>query len=343
MSAASAGISPDILMMGADHVSIFATEDALIDLVPHMRRTGFDPGDFIDAFSWDYRINNGAGMIAIPCGRSTPILYVNMDIFNSMGLSPPTTWDEWRTIAEAMVIRQGAEVTRFGLALPSNDTWYWFMVVAQAGGQFVNSERTGLGCVEDGTAVEAFTFLQDLHKSGAMFYGSGSAGIQLFREGRTAMLITSVASLGGISTTVDFNWNVVHVPRGRVQVVPTGGNAVAIMDASSVQEEAWSYLDWFLKDPNGVLSYIIGSGYLPITQSMANSDTMRNEWNRVPQKRIAFDQLQFANDRGHRIPEVGDITNPLLDLAQAVMHDNADVRTQIDVLARNVADILRQR
>jgi hypothetical protein len=76
---------------------------------------------------------------------------------------------------------------------------------------------------------------------------------------------------------------------------------------------------------------------------MANSDAIKKEWARVPPKQIAFNQLQYANDKGHRVPQVGEIMNPLLDLAQAVMYDNADVKAQIDILAKQVADIMKNK
>ena len=343
-TAVSSGENPDILMMGADHVSIFANEEGtLADLKPFLAKSGIDEADFVDAFIWDYYVNDQ--LIALPFGRSTPALYVNKDIMAEAGLKVPTTWEELKTVANALVKEENGEVTRYGIAMPY-DTWYWFMVVAQAGGNFINAERTGLGCLEDGTGLKAFSFLQDLKNSNALYFGpttdSDTTCRQLFFDGKAAMYISSTGNLNSIDKNATFDYELAWVPQGEVRVVPTGGCSVVMMEASKNKEAAWEFLRWCLQEPEGGAYIVANTGYLPYTYSMTESSVIQDVWKNNPYAKVAFEQLEYASDKSHRVPQIGTILNELLVAVQAIMYDNEDVQGQLDVLADSVATIMEE-
>lgn len=341
-TAVSAGENPDILMMGADHVGIFASEENLLaDLTPYLAQSGIDKEDFVEALTWDYFVDDK--LVALPFGRSTPILYVNTDMIQEAGLSIPTTWEEMETVSNALVQKEGDEITRFGFGMPY-DTWYWFMIVAQAGGRFFNEEQTGLGCVEDGTMLAGFSYLQNLHNSGAMYFGptvdSGATTRQMFLNQQAAMLMTSVGDYGTIKENADFNFEIAWMPKGKEQVVPTGGNSVVMMEAASDKDAAWEFMRWVIQEPEGGLFFVMNTGYIPYTYSMTESEQIKELWANDPNYETAFKQLELASDRGHRSPKGGTVMNELYVAIQAIMYDNEDVQQQIDILADSVADIM---
>ncbi|WZL78863.1 ABC transporter substrate-binding protein [Eubacteriales bacterium mix99] len=341
-SAASVGESPDLLMMGADHVSIFAKEDGVLaDLKPYMDKAGLKKEDFVDAFIWDYYMDDGS-VIAIPFGRSTPVMYVNNDMLAEKGLKAPTNWDELKSTAEAFAIPD----KQYGVGIPGADTWYWFMIVAQAGGQFINDERTGLGCLEDGTMYEGFKYLQDLHNSGAMFFGpvteSGTVVQQMFLEQKFPLFINSIAGLAAVDEGADFNYSVEMVPEGKKRVVPTGGASLVILESSERKDEAWDFMQWLIEDPKGSAYFVSNVGYLPYTKQMVESEPVQALLKKNPNYQKGIDQLQFASDKGHRVPQIGSMLNDILETVDAIMYDNDDVQKQIDILAPKVEEALKE-
>jgi sn-glycerol 3-phosphate transport system substrate-binding protein len=346
IAAVSAGENPDIVMMGADHVSVFSKEDGVLaDLIPYMKKSGIDPNDFIDAFSWDYKIDGK--MIAIPFGRSMPVLFVNQDMMKAEGLEIPTNWDELKAVCDKLVTKDAkGEITRYGFAMP-RDTWYFFMACAQAGGDFINADRTGMGCIENGNGLRAYTYMQNLHKDGDMFFGpvtdSGNACNQMFLEGKAAMLMTSVSALAGIEQAAKFNVKLAFIPQGKVRVVPTGGNSIVILESAKQKDAAWEFMRWALTDPQGILYFTQNTGYMPVTKTMANSPEEQALWNKMPNRKTAYEQLQYASDKGHRVPQGGAIMNELYTFIDAIMYDNEDVQKQLDSLASSIATIMKEK
>jgi sn-glycerol 3-phosphate transport system substrate-binding protein len=110
--------------------------------------------------SW---ISGGARpLVALPFNRSTPIAYLNGELFEQAGLDAPRTWAELRSVARALT---RAKDRRFGFGCPIN-WWFWVALVGQAGGRVVaENGRVSLG---DEAGAEALTLFQELVQSGVM-------------------------------------------------------------------------------------------------------------------------------------------------------------------------------
>ena len=162
-----AGNAPDILQVAQDNVGRLAVNGAFADLLPHMQKDGMDDKDFVDAFVNDAYYEGK--LVVIPFGRSAQILHINKTVLDEMGCEIPTTWDELKEVANKCTIVENGETKRYGLSVPF-DQWEFFALIQQAGGKFFNEDQTGLGCLDDGTAKEAFSFMKDLQDSGALYY-----------------------------------------------------------------------------------------------------------------------------------------------------------------------------
>ena len=51
--------------------------------------------------------------------------------------------------------------------------------------------------------------------------------------------------------------------------MPTGGCGFGIMTASKNPDAAWDFVKWYIQDEKGGLAFVLGSGYLPFTKTMA--------------------------------------------------------------------------
>ncbi|KKQ92158.1 MAG: N-Acetyl-D-glucosamine ABC transport system,sugar-binding protein [Microgenomates group bacterium GW2011_GWC1_39_7b] len=77
-------------------------------------------------------LTSGTGIVGIPLEYDALTLYVNEDIFNKAGKTPPTTWDELRNLASQLTVKddQGT-ITQSGVALGRTENVdHWSEILA---------------------------------------------------------------------------------------------------------------------------------------------------------------------------------------------------------------------
>lgn len=122
-SAFAKGSGPDVFMYHNSWVPMFRQD---FDLLPS---SVVNPADFANNF---YKIavsdlTVGNGIVGIPLMYDSLALYINEDIFNKAGKSPPATWDELRILARQLTVKddQGI-ITQSGVSLGNSvnvDHW----------------------------------------------------------------------------------------------------------------------------------------------------------------------------------------------------------------------------
>jgi sn-glycerol 3-phosphate transport system substrate-binding protein len=338
---AGGGDLPDIFQMGTGQVSAFSAEKGILaDLLPLMKKTGMDPNDFLEPFIWDYYVNDQ--LIAVPFGRSTPILYVNRDMLDKAGLKVPATWDELMQVATALTKKEGDEYVTQGYGF-GRDTWYLNQFLGQAGGKLLNNAQAAMGCIDDGTGLEAWTFMQNGVKSGAFCYpATGVDAGALFLSEKLGMLMGSVGSMGGFFRDAKFKVEAAWVPKGKRQVVVTGGNSLCMLESSKYKDQAWQFMDWLYRDPNGLVNYIVYTGYFPPNRSMVSLPAIQQAWAENPYRKLAYEQLQYGDDKFWMYPQTAMLQQEEFVLMDAILYDFKDVRQQMDIMNRSFQNILKK-
>jgi multiple sugar transport system substrate-binding protein len=108
------GTGPDIFTFHNTWVPMFSKE---LDLVPSDIYTASQFAQtFFPAASSD--LTRSTGLVGIPLGYDGLALYINEDLFNEIGKTPPTTWDDLRQLALQLTKKneQGV-ITQAGVAL----------------------------------------------------------------------------------------------------------------------------------------------------------------------------------------------------------------------------------
>lgn len=341
-SIAGGTIPCDILMIGSEYCIQLYEEDILVNLNPYFEKTGVNYDDFIEGLAYYFRDAEG-NQYGIPFGRSTPALFVNTDMLAELGAEVPTTWDAMQELCKkAIAYDANGEQSRYGWAMAA-DEWYWLGFLASHGVQLLNDEQTALGCVEDGSLKRAVTRLQEMYQAGEILItptSDGTVPMQAWAEGKSLFFTWSVAGIGSVRNLVEFNWNIATMPADQKIAVPTGGNGLAILDGTGKEDAAYDFIHWLMTDPNGALYFVKETGYYPFTYSMAESEAIQQYFAEVPGAKVAFDQLQYADDSGYYCNKLAEIRNALNVLMEAVIFDGADVQEQIDIMAESVADAL---
>jgi len=234
-------------------------------------------------------------LCALPFNRSTPIAYLNGDLFAQAGLQAPRTWSELRAAAERLTEPKSA---RFGFGCPIN-WWFWVALVGQAGGSIIaDNGRISLG---DRAGVEALELWQELVRRGLMKpppgrdYNAWEQCNQDFLSGRAAMIWSSTAFLKYLESHARFKVVAVPLPAGVKRSVPTGGTFwVVLRSAPSAEKAAAARFLRFMHEPAQVIDWSTRTGYIPVTRSAVRELEQRGYYAAHPNDRVALSQLSVA-------------------------------------------------
>jgi sn-glycerol 3-phosphate transport system substrate-binding protein len=274
--------------------------DAVIPLDEFVQKEGGEKflADFFPGFVNDLKVD---GKIwAIPFQRSTPILYVNKDLFKKAGLDPnrpPTTWDELLAAAQKATLRDASgNVVTWGLTIP-DDIWLVMSFIMQNGGRTSSPDfkKVYLG---EKPAIEAVQFWVDMANKHKVMprHRTFPVSVQDFAAGNTAMLIHSTGNLRFVQDSAKFEWGTAFLPKHKQQAVAIGGAGLYIFKKSSKekQEAAWQFAK-FATSPEIQARWNIGSGYIATRKSSFDLPIMKEYTGKLPQALVARDQLPYAS------------------------------------------------
>lgn len=270
-------------------------------------------------------------LVALPFNRSTPIAYLNGDLFDKAGLSPPATWHELRETARALTARSGGRTTRYGFGCPI-DWWFWMALVGQAGGQVVEPDgRVSLGGRAGVQALELWQHMvsgdHSMKPPPGRDYNAWEATNQDYLGGRTAMIWTSTAFLKYLEDNAPFPVVAAPLPADKQKAVPTGGTFWVIVKSAPEEQKktAWAFLRWVL-EPEQVITWATHTGYMPVTRAAVERLDAQGYYQRHPNDHVAYQQLGVAmpwpwSRQLFRIQR--EIVQPRLESA-VLSHENAE-------------------
>jgi sn-glycerol 3-phosphate transport system substrate-binding protein len=237
--------------------------------------------------------------VALPFNRSTPICYLNGDLFESEGRAAPTTWAELRETARALTVQSGKRTTRYGFACPI-DWWFWVALLEQAGGQVV--EPDGKPSLGGEAGIRALEFWQTLVNADRTMkpppgrdYNAWEATNQDYLAGRVAMIWTSTAFLRYLEDNAPFKVVAAPLPRLARYAVPTGGTHWILLKSAPAAEKqsAWAFLR-FMHEPEQVITWATDTGYLPTTRAAVARLEASGYYQKLVNDRVAYEQLSVA-------------------------------------------------
>lgn len=333
---------PDVSMLERAYVQMFSDSEVLADLNSFLQQSGMDESTFVEGLMGHSTFNDQ--LVSLPLNRSTPIMHVNKTILDELGMDVPTTWEELKTVANAAVVKEDNEITRYGMSMPY-DTWYPLAMISQSGSRFFDEAGTTVPFVTDGTGEEVFSFLKDMQGTGALFYppsaDSGNIVNGMFTEGKLAILYQSTGTIGGLIQNVDFEYVTAFLPQNEMFATPTGGANVVMLEDSDNKDAAWEFMKWMLTDENGALPFIVESGYLPVTHAMIESDMIKEQWEKEPVRKTAYEQLQYAVDTNKDVAWPS-IMHEFFSAIEAIMYDSEDIASALQGFQKEAERLLSE-
>lgn len=180
-SALAKGAGPDIFSFHNTWAPMFRSD---LDTLP---ASVMNPADFAKTFypiaSSD--LTNGTGIVGIPLEYDALALYINEDIFNKAGKTPPATWDDLRTLARELTVKddQGV-ITQSGVALGRTENVdHWPEIL----GLMMKQNGVDLGNPAGKPAEDALTFFTVFSTVDGVWDATLPPSTQAFAGGKLAM------------------------------------------------------------------------------------------------------------------------------------------------------------
>ncbi len=300
-AAIMSGQPPDVAILLSTDLYTLVNMEGVIPLDDYISsEAGLDIDDFFGAFMSN-SVSNGQ-VWGIPWQRSTPILYYNKDAFAEVGLdpdTPPATWEELVEFGKQLVVRDGDNVTRWGVEIPTS-FWIYANFAIQAGQHIGSVEDDPCGVYLDTPeAIEALTFLRSLQvehgimPDGVNQWGTAPAD---FIAGVAAMIYHSTGSLSSLLADAPFEVGTGFMPGGPAGYGANvgGGNFYIMKDIDQErQDAAWTFIRWMVR-PEQIGQWGIDSGYVAPRAAAWETDPLMSYAADVPQASTARLQLEYA-------------------------------------------------
>ncbi|HEU4466585.1 MAG TPA: sugar ABC transporter substrate-binding protein, partial [Agromyces sp.] len=267
-SAVQAGNPADVAQVGYDAIPEFLVNGALEDITEHVG----DAGDDFTEWQWETGVFDDR-VYAVPQASGPLGQFYRKDIFDSLGLAAPTTWDEYYEAAKAI---RASDPNRYIAAFAFNQAPWLIGLSQQGGGEWFTVDGDAWKvAIDDEETLKVAEFWQklideDLVKIEADFSSEWNADMQ---NGNVASWISGSwadAIVRGTAPDTAGSWAVAPMPQwGEGETVSAtwaGGSANVVLKGSAHPEEAAEFALWLNSDPESVsILTSIGAGWPAIT------------------------------------------------------------------------------
>lgn len=267
------------------------------------------------------------GIYAIPFSKSVRLMYVNQDLLDEVGLEVPTTWDEVLALGEAL---DEAGLENEAMGFENSISMEVETMARQNGAVWIAQDLSEVEIASE-TATEPVQFIKDLIDNGhARQAGEDGFMSGPFSQGATALYIGSSAGLPHVLPGVEESG--MTLATAELPVFGEGepltlfaGNDLGVFNSASEEERAGAaaFLA-FLMQADNTATWAIDTGYLPITQSGAESQLWLDYVAETPYAEAATAELAYGQSQ---IPYAGssEVFSEIEIAIENIMLNDADI------------------
>lgn len=204
----------------------------------------------------------GGSLVGLPWAMSTPVLYVNMNLWRQAGLDPaqvPTTMEALYPLAKQLQDRTGKQ----GLIFEVNE-WLPQAFIQNAGGDVVT--RDGRPAMDSEAAVYAIERFVQPRRMGIWNVLSIGEMVTAFQSGAIGVMASSSARQSVVRAQAQFDLALFQLPglEGRTRRMNSGGNFLAVYATNKEQQEAALKFFQHVASPEGFRPWL-ATGYMNTT------------------------------------------------------------------------------
>ncbi|MFF3437512.1 ABC transporter substrate-binding protein [Streptosporangium sp. NPDC002721] len=266
--------APDLVQVEYFALPRFAFSGTLADLNPYGAEElekRFTPS------AWDQVDLNGS-VYAVPQDTGPMTMIYRKDVFDRLGLTPPRTWDEFVTVAEAI---RKKDPHLFITSVDPTDSGIADSLIWQAGGRpfgIQNATTIRIDLQDRGSRRWAGLWTRlARERLVEPAVGWTDAWWRNMASGRYALWLTGAWAPGVIEGAIprtSGEWRAAPLPRwnaGKPVNAENGGSGVSVLSTSEHRLAAFGFARWLNSDPEAVRSLNTASGVFPATTGLLGS------------------------------------------------------------------------
>ena len=258
--------APDVMQAEYQVIPTLVSSDALADI------SGEVDGDLSSRFAegvWDAVTLGGDALYAVPQDVGPMGFYYRADIFEQLGLTVPTTWEEYAALAAQ--VRQ-ADPTKYLGTFSATDAGWFTGLAQQAGASWwgVDGDAWSVA-IDDEPTQRVADYWGGLVESGAidnkpMYTPEWNAALNDGSQIGWLSAIWAPGVLEGNAPDTAGKWAMAPMPQWDASDPATGnwgGSSTAVTTQSEHPAEAAEFITWLNTDPEGVQALVTESGLYP--------------------------------------------------------------------------------
>jgi len=241
----------DVVQFDNTFLAAFAKSGALTDIGEWVANSAeYDINDIPTSLQ-NYGDFDGA-KYGLMLSTEPYIQWYRGDIYDSLGLQPATTWDEYKANADA--IQASGQASGQMMGFGPNTTWWWMQLVWSFGGTLYDSDfNPTVNTPEAVAATEYYKSLLSSSPQGALGATGDDVTLQFVGSDIGQMIQYSGYAAGVFdpeNSPNAANIRVAPVPAGTVNTVELAGWNIGIPSDAPSPECGWQFLEYMMGKTN---------------------------------------------------------------------------------------------
>lgn len=324
----AAGNAADVFYVQAEFAQDFMSRGVLLPIDDYMQADGVSADEYYpglyNAFTWDGKT------YGLPKDWSPLGMVYDPAALEDAGVSdPPTTWDELRSTAQALLDTQGAPAVVID---PNFDRFVMFLY--QAGGNVTNEEVTQV-TLDQPEVKEALDYFYGLYQDG-LTATSADIGAQwpgdAFAQGLASIVFEGNWMFPFLKTNApDKEYGVAELPQGKEKGTPAFTVAYSIFNGTPNPDAAWTLVR-YMTGPDGMATWT------SLGLAMPSRPDLADQWlSEYPEREpyITSGEYATAVQYGPGGQKFAADANAVLQSLYAGQIDTAEAQTQLTEAATN--------
>ncbi len=324
LTAVRGGSAPDVAYMFGSWSPNIAQIPQVVDMAGEVKKPDWQWDDFYPAEREAATV--GDKIVGVPALVDNLAIVYNKKLFADAGVAPPSpdwTWDDFRAAAAKLTDPSKGQ---YGWLIPadgSEDTvWHYLAMLWEAGGDILSPDNEK-AVFNSEAGVKALTVLQQMAVTDTSLYldTTNENGPKLMNSGKIGMLVTGPWDLSQLS---DIEYGVQVMPTfagssGGHQTIAGPDNWVVFNNGDKKKQAAIDFVKW-LSAPEQVKAFSLGTGDLPIRQSVGKDQAVLDKLNQnVPGTAEFVQNLNNVQKVRPTVEQYPDISDALGQAIVAVM------------------------
>lgn len=258
--------APDLMQAEYQKIPTLVSSDALADITPHVSK---DTAAHFPESVWKSVTLGGDALYAVPQDSGPMQFYYRADIFKSLGLSVPKTWDEYADVAAKL---HKADPKKYLGTFSANDPGWFVGLAQQAGASWwgIDGDAWTVS-VDDEATLKVADYWGGLVESGViankpMYTPEWNAALNNGTQVGWLSAIWAPGVLEGNAPATKGKWAMAPMPQWDASQPATGnwgGSATAVTSQSKHPAEAAKFAEWLNTSPDAVSALATKSGIYP--------------------------------------------------------------------------------